>query len=254
MMGLYFSGTGNTKYVLELFLKKLHKSNYTICSIEENHVVECIKQAKEIVIAYPIYYSSLPKIVNDFIDINIELFRDKKIFIITTMGLFSGDGSGLTQRKLRKVNANIIGGLHIKMPDIICDVNLLKKSKTENANIINQANISIDNAVSRIKKGLEVRQGLSSTSHIAGLLGQRLYFGHHVKKYSDKIKIDNEKCTKCNKCVSLCPMENLVLDDRVHTLNKCTMCYRCLNLCPAQAITLIGKKMVQQYHIQDYLE
>ena len=254
MMGLYFSGTGNTKYVLELFLEKLYKSIYTTCSIEENHVVECIRESKEIVIAYPIYYSSLPKIVNDFLDTNIELFRDKKIFIITTMGLFSGDGSGLSQRKLKKVNANIIGGLHIKMPDNICDVSLLKKSKIENTNIINEAHISIDNAISRIKKGLEVRQGLSFTSQIAGLLGQRLYFGHHVKQYSDKIKIDDGKCTRCNKCVGVCPMGNLVLKDRIYTLNKCTMCYRCLNLCPTQAITLIGKKMVQQYKIQDYIE
>lgn len=225
-MGLYFSGTGNTKYVLELFLEKLSESDYTICSIEENHVIECIKQEKEIVIAYPIYYSSLPKIVNDFLDTNIDLFIEKKIFIISTMGLFSGDGSGLVQRKLKKVNANII----------------------------NKAKISIDDAAIRIKRGLEVRQGLSFRSHVAGLLGQRLYFGHHVKKYSDKIKIDNERCTKCNHCVRLCPMKNLVLKDRVYTSDKCTMCYRCLNLCPTQAITLIGKKMVQQYHIEDYVE
>ena len=244
MTGLYFSGTGNTKYVLELFLKKLSESSYTICSIEEDNILDYIKQANEIVIAYPIYYSSLPKIVNDFLDTNIELFRDKKIFIITTMGMFSGDGSGLAQRKLKKVNAEIIGGLHLKMPDNICDVNLLKKSKVENANIIKQAEIYIDDSVSTINKGLEVKQGLSFASHIAGLFGQRLYFGHIVKKYSDKIKIDDEKCIKCNKCVSLCPMENLELKDRVYTLNKCTMCYRCVNLCPTQAITLIGKKMV----------
>ena len=46
MMGLYFSGTGNTKYVLELFLKKLSESSYTICSIEESNTLEYIKQAK----------------------------------------------------------------------------------------------------------------------------------------------------------------------------------------------------------------
>lgn len=198
-----------------------------------------------------IYYSSLPKIVNDFLDTNIELFRDKEIFIISTMGLFSGDGSGIVQRKLKKVNVDIIGGLQIKMPDNICDVNLLKKSKAENAEIIHRAEIYIDDVVSRIKRGVKIKQGLSFTSHIAGLLGQRLYFGYHVKNYSDKIKINDKKCMKCNKCVSLCPMKKLVLKDSVYTLNRCTMC---LNLCPPQAITLIGKKIIQQYHIQDYVE
>lgn len=253
MVGIYFSGTGNTKYILELFLKKLYKE-YTICSIEEKCAIEQLKQAKEITIAYPIYYSSLPKIVSDFIDTNIELFREKKIFIISTMGLFSGDGTGIAKRKFKKVNADIVGGLHIKMPDNICDVNLLKKSKEENANIISEANIYIDNIVNRMKKGEKINQGLGFTSHIAGLFGQRLYFGHHVKSYTNKIKINDEKCIKCSNCASACPMENLILRDKIYNLNKCTMCYRCLNLCPAQAITLIGKKVVQQYNIQQYVK
>ncbi|MBQ4186080.1 MAG: 4Fe-4S binding protein, partial [Clostridiales bacterium] len=35
---------------------------------------------------------------------------------------------------------------------------------------------------------------------------------------------------------------------------KCTMCYRCINRCPKQAITLLGKEIVEQTTIEKYLK
>ena len=35
--------------------------------------------------------------------------------------------------------------------------------------------------------------------------------------------------------------------------DKCTMCYRCINKCPGQAITLLGKKIIEQNDINKYL-
>jgi hypothetical protein len=52
------------------------------------------------------------------------------------MGLFSGDGTGCSARLLKKYGAKIVGGLHIKMPDCIGDVKLLKKTLDANKNII----------------------------------------------------------------------------------------------------------------------
>ena len=43
------------------------------------------------------------------------------------MGLFSGDGAGILARRLRKYGAQIIGGLHLKMPDSIADEKALKR-------------------------------------------------------------------------------------------------------------------------------
>jgi ferredoxin len=35
--------------------------------------------------------------------------------------------------------------------------------------------------------------------------------------------------------------------------NQCTMCYRCINNCPKQAMTLLGKMVVEQSVIEKYL-
>lgn len=253
MLGLYFSGTGNSKYALEIFLKKLSKP-YTICSIEDKQAIELLKKSDEIVLSYPIYCSCLPKILNDFFNKNIELFRNKKVFIISTIGLFSGDGSGLAQRRLNSVNAVITGGLHVRMPSNICDSKILNKSKEKNTDIIRKSEIYIDKSVKKLNKGKNIRHGLSHASQAFGLLGQRYYSRHIVSSYSSKIKINSDTCVKCGKCVKACPMKNLELKDTVCQKNKCTMCYRCLNLCPTQSITLLGKKVISQYHIEDCIK
>ena len=48
-------------------------------------------------------------------------YKDKNVFCLTTMGAFSGDGAGCAARLLKKYGAKIIGGLHVRMPDAVCD-------------------------------------------------------------------------------------------------------------------------------------
>lgn len=42
-------------------------------------------------------------------------------------------------------------------------------------------------------------------------------------------------------------------EDFARAADKYTMCYRCINLCPKQAITLLGKSVVEQGTIEKYL-
>ena len=73
-----------------------------------------------------------------------------------------------------------------------------------------------------------------------------------TKGYSNKLKINNN-CIGCGKCVSICPMKNLILrNKKVVSNDRCTMCYRCISLCPQKAITLLGNEVVEQYRIEDY--
>lgn len=89
---------------------------------------------------------------------------------------------------------------------------------------------------------------------MAGFFGQRLYFGHKTKTYSDKLRVDADKCIGCGKGEKLCPMNNIkIVDKKVVQNNQCTMCYRCINNCPKQAVTLLGKMVVEQSVIEKYL-
>ena len=199
------------------------------------------------------YYSNLPKIVRDFINDNHTIWEKKNIFIIATMGLFSGDGAGLSARLFKKYKAHIWGGLHLKMPDCICDVKALKHSTAQNQQIISDVNEAIPLAVNKLKQGIPTQNGLGFLSHIAGLLGQRLWFIGKTRHYYENVHIDKTACIGCGNCISICPMQNLsLIQEKAVAGKKCTLCYRCANQCKRKAITILGKHVISQWSISDW--
>ncbi len=253
MIGIYFSGTGNTKYCIEKFMQAYDCTAETV-SIEEENVVQKLGRHNEIVMAYPVQFSNIPKIVQDFIIENASVWEDKKVFIIATMGLFSGDGAGILARLLKKYGAVVTGGLHVKMPDSIGDEKALKRTLTQNRELLSKAVQKIEKAVQEVKDNRAPQDGMGFMAHLAGLFGQRLYFYNKTKTYSNQLKIDSSKCVGCGKCVSICPMKNISLREKKAVSGaRCTMCYRCVNLCPQQAVTLLGKRVYEQCRVEKYL-
>lgn len=253
MVGIYFSGTGNSRYAVELFCKEYDETAKTF-SIEDKNVTQAVKNEDMIVFAYPVQYSAVPKILRDFIIENKELWESKKVFVIATMGLFSGDGAGILCRFLKKYGAEILGGLHLKMPDSIGDEKVLKRPLEKNKELVTKAEQKIRKSVQLLKLEKPTQEGIGVLYRMAGFFGQRLYFGHKTKNYSDKLRVDEDKCIGCGKCEKLCPMNNIkIVDKKVVQNDRCTMCYRCINNCPKQAMTLLGKAVVEQSVIEKYL-
>ena len=214
MIGIYLSGTGNTKHCVEKFVNLF------------DDTARCI----------PL---ETPYIINMLENEN-------------TMGLFSGDGTGCTARLLKKYGAEILGGLQIKMPDSVCDSKLLKKGIEENRQIVKNADKRIEQTAEQIKRGIYPKEGLSFIAHIKGLFGQRLWFYRKTIYYTDKLKI-SDSCIGCGLCSKECPMKNIKMkENRAVPGKRCTMCYRCISLCPQKAITLLGKKVQEQCRLEKY--
>ncbi len=245
MNAIYLSGTGNTKHITELLFNSIG-ANGSLVPIESPDVNEALKE-DELILAYPTQFSNIPYLVRDFINRHEAEWKDKKIFLITTMGLFAGDGTGCAARLLKKYGAVITGGLQIVMPDSIGDCKALKKTHEQNKEIIAKANKRINEAAAKIKTGNYPKEGLSFASHLAGLFGQRLWFYNKTTGYTDKLKIDSSKCVGCGLCAKNCPTNNIkIVDGKAVAASQCTMCYRCVDFCPKQAMTLLGKTLHEQ--------
>jgi ferredoxin len=251
MIGIYLSGTGNTKHCVEKLVKLLDASAQSI-PLEHTEIIQMLEKHDTIILGYPTQFSNAPFMVRDFIESNTSLWNGKKVFCVNTMGLFSGDGTGCTARILKKYGATILGGLQLKMPDSVCDSKLLKKSIEENKQIVKSADERIEQIAKQIKNGNYPQDGLSFIAHIKGLLGQRLWFYRKTINYTNKLKI-SDICIGCGLCSQKCPMGNIRIEEnKAIAGEKCTMCYRCISLCPKQAITLLGDQVYEQCRYEKY--
>ncbi len=251
MIGIYLSGTGNTKHCVEKLVNLLDDTARCI-PLETPHIKDMLENQNIIILGYPTQFSNAPFMVRDFIRKNHYLWKGKRVFCVNTMGLFSGDGTGCTARILKKYGAQILGGIQIKMPDSVCDSKLLKKSIEENKQIVKNADKCIEQIAEQIRQGKYPQEGLSLISHIKGLFGQRLWFYRKTRGYTDKLKI-TDSCTGCGLCNRQCPMGNIEIKDKRAVPGKqCTMCYRCISLCPQKAITLLGDQVQEQCRYEKY--
>lgn len=141
------------------------------------------------------------------------------------------------------------------MPDSICDEKALKRTEEENIKLISAAEEKIKASVAALKNGTPTRDGLGLLPHLAGLFGQRLYFYNKPKRYYTRVKINAKKCVGCGLCAKVCPLDNFSIRGKAAAPgDRCTMCYRCANKCPTQAITLFGRRVVQQNNLEKLLK
>jgi len=241
MVAIYFSGTGNTRHCAEALLRALDGAAEALLAAHDR-----------ILLAYPVQFSGVPVLVRDFIRRHAALWPGKRVLCLATMGLFSGDGAGCAARLLRRCGAQVVGGLHLKMPDSVCDVGLLKRPLAKNRALVLAADRKIADTAARIRRGQYPRDGLRFYDRLAGFLCQRLWCGGKNRDYIRGPRVD-ENCTGCGLCAKLCPTGNLsVRDGRAAAGDRCTLCYRCVSACPARALTLLGGAVVEQCRYERY--
>ncbi len=247
MVTIYFSGTGNSRYIAEYFSRTMGCEHY---SIEEDIDFEKLISANDtITFCYPTYGSCVPFIMREFILKHKKLLKDKKIIIFSTQLMFSGDGARVLTELLEDIKYKVIYAEHFNMPNNICNLPIFPNpSKKKMEKYISKANKKIEKTCVNIRRGTIKKRGFNIISKYLGLFSQRIYFKDIETKARDDVRI-NEACILCGKCVRICPTNNLEkVGIRIEQKGKCTLCYRCVNECPVKAITVLYHKKVQQQY------
>ena len=253
MLMLYFSGTGNSKYIAELFCQRM---NGIFHSIEDNIDFNNLIASEEIIgFCYPIYGSRVPRIMREFAKSHMELLKGKQVIIFCTQMYFSGDGARAFTDIFPRGFVQVIYAEHFLMPNNVCNMFItpLPSEKSIKKYII-KAEKKMQTVCDKITNGIIKKRGFNPMSRALGLIQGTLY--PKLEKIGlDKVWI-NDSCTKCNLCVSACPMNNLENENgKIVSKNNCTLCYRCINRCPQKAISVYfrGKVKKQYKGLEEYL-
>ncbi|MDR3011889.1 MAG: flavodoxin domain-containing protein, partial [Chitinispirillales bacterium] len=119
MIALYFSGTGNSKHIVELFGRNMGVRCF---SIEEDiNFSQLIASNNTVVFCYPIYGSRVPRIMREFVKKYMEYLKGKKVIIFCTQWIFSGDGARAFVDIFPKKSVEVIYAEHFFMPNNICN-------------------------------------------------------------------------------------------------------------------------------------
>ncbi len=250
---LYFSGTGNSRYIALRFaqiMKREYREAFEVHSIEEECDFQSMMHNNAVIgFCYPIYGSSLPKIMRRFVTRYRESLKDKKLILFCTQLVFSGDGARAFSELLKDVSYEVVLAEHFNMPNSICNIPFFNiRNGDELRGILIKAERRLDRACKALHENKRRLRGFNAFSHLLGL-SQRPMFQKAEESASDQVAVDETVCSRCAKCVRECPAKNLYIENgRIKARGDCTLCYRCVNHCPNQAITVwIHNKVKEQY-------
>jgi len=246
MVMFYFSATGNSKYIAELFSRNMN----ALChSIEEDIDFAGLISSEDIIcFCYPIYGSRVPRLMREFAVSHMEALKNKKLIIFCTQMYFSGDGARAFTDLFPSGFAEVIYAEHFLMPNNVCNVFItpLPSDKTIQKYLQN-ANSKMKDVCDDIANEIVKKRGFNVASRALGLI-QGVFFPGLERWAQGRVWVDNN-CNQCLLCVSICPANNFEYkDDNVVTKNNCMMCFRCINKCPQKAIAVsLRKKVKKQY-------
>ncbi len=239
VLTLYFSGTGNSKYVAELFAARMGGGSHSI--EEKADFGGLIQTADAVAFVYPVYASRVPRIMREFAKAHAESLRGKRLVILCTQMGFSGDGARCFTDLLPKGTYAVLYAEHIMMPNNINNLWVfLKTGEKRVRRLADKARRTVERIGGDIEAGVVKRRGFNVGSRILGLL-QGAFLPYMERVSSDAVRIGAD-CTGCGLCVKRCPMHNLTLENgKAAAHGNCTECYRCTNLCPERAIRVYFK-------------
>jgi ferredoxin len=245
----YFTGTGNSLAVAEGLCRHLGDCELVPVALAARTPGPVVPAADRIGIIAPVYFSGLPSIVADF-SRRLDLSKVPFTFAVMTLG-GSGGAAALHQLdRILKDNPGTRGldaAFMVKMPgNYILMYGATKGSRIER--ILAKSGRQVEEIAGMVEREVQKRP----SAPLFGSLVQRMIYPKFITGVHDadrKFTVD-DRCTSCGRCVEVCPVENIRLEEgRPVWLHHCEQCMACIQFCPTEAIQA-GKKTEkrERYH------
>ena len=234
-LGIYFTGTGNSKRVCLKAKEELEKRGHSLETIDviDGEVFD-LSNFDGLFIFYPIYGFNAPKPIIQYVKKIAKLEKELPCVIMKQSGehLFWNNASSLYLTSLLK-RRNIIvrNEYHYLMPYSF----IFRHSDYMAYRMITTMNgllpLDLDDFLNQ--KDVHIKRFFFDRP-FAFILRIQWWGGRFNGRF---YKVEKNKCIKCQKCINECPAHNISLkDDKFKFGGKCLMCQRCIMYCPKHAI------------------
>ena len=247
-MVLYFSGTGNSRYVAERIAKALGDEIFSMNGRIKAGDTSPVTSDERLVIVTPTYAWRIPRIVRDWL-LKTDFPNAKQAWFVMTCGSEIGNAAQYNRALCQEKQLTYMGTAQVIMPENY--IAMFNAPQAEEARqIVARAEPDIDRVISAIKTGQKFalpRNNLYDR-FMSGPVNP-VFYSFFVKANAFTASDD---CTGCGQCAGLCPTNNITIqNDKPVWGSDCTHCMACICRCPAQAIEY-GKKSLgkPRYHFE----
>ncbi len=228
-MILYFSATGNCKYVATRLAQATGQEMYSIA--------DCIRNGQydfsdgTVGIISPAYDWGLPSIVKEFLE--KASFRTDYLYFAATYGTIPGAIGYMANKAIRE--RTIDAYYSVRMPDTwtpIFDLSTPEKV----AKYTRHTESEIDRMIQGVRERRTNRHLRPRTpAIITKLIAEPLY--NKKVRCTSNLHAENT-CIGCGLCAKKCPVQAIAMRDGrpVWVKDRCVMCLGCLHRCPKFAI------------------
>ena len=247
-MILYFSGTGNSKYVAQRIADALDEP---LCSLNDrikSGDTAPVETGGRLIIVTPTYAWRIPRIVREWL-LNTTLTGAKQAWFVMTCGGEIGNAGKYNHALCQEKGLTCMGTAQLLMPENYIAM-FGAPQASEARQIVSKAEPDIDRAIAAIAAGEQfppTRNNLYDR-FMSGPVNP-IFYSFFVKA---KAFTTSDACVGCGQCAERCPMNNITLQNgRPVWGGSCTHCMACICYCPVEAIEY-GKKSLgkPRYHYE----
>lgn len=244
-MIIYFSSTGNSKYVAKRIAEATEDWTRSITTIECNESIEISKKDNILGIVCPVYFFGLPTNVESFLEkVRFYIHESTYVFFVATYGGVSGAAASFMEDVLKKRGVPLHAKFGVKMVD-----NWVPKydvtDKEKNEKILADAEPVIDDIINHIKNRDKGNFIANKTPKFVAKLAHKSY---DKARRTENFQVSGA-CISCMLCVKRCPARAIEFVDKKPKWVKeeCDLCLGCVHRCPVNAINYGKKQNHGQY-------